>query len=185
METVRDLTETDLISVLHRVTIAHIKHARSAPSSDADAMQVDPSPVQTRDTPSLEEYLGRCVSYDTSASGLRLALRRNLGEVEETVAVLQVLESWMRGWGEAEDELGVFAASSSASKDGPTQPLPELSKVTTFIRNIETYLMDSFNRLSHSSKRFWTPPSSPSSNILQRIQSSDPSPTKSNQNSSS
>ena len=129
METVCDLTETDIISVLHKVTVAHLKCTKSTPSSDTDAMQVDPSPAQTQDTPSLEEYLGRCVSYDTSASGLRLALRRNLGEVEETVAVLQVLESWMEKWGKAEDEIGVFAASST-SKDGPTQQLPELSKVT-------------------------------------------------------
>jgi len=184
MEAVRDLTETDIISVLHKVTIAHIKRTRSASSPDADAMQVDPSPAQTRDMPLLEEYLGRCVSYDTSASGLRLALRKNLGEVEETVAVLQVLESWMRKWGEAEDELGVFAVPSSTSKDAPMQPLPELSKVTTFTKNIETYLMDSLNRLSRSSKQSWTHPSSPSSNTLQHIQSSDPSPIKSNQNSS-
>jgi hypothetical protein len=87
-------------------------------------MQVDPSPAQTQDTPSLEEYLGRCVSYDTSASGLRLALRKNLGDVEETVAVLQVLESWMRKWGETEDKLGVFAASSPASKMVPRSSCP-------------------------------------------------------------
>ena len=130
METVRDLTETDIISVLRKVTIAHLKRTKPAPAPDADAMQVDPSPAQTQDTPSLEEYLGRCVSYDASASGLRLALRKNLGEVEETVAVLQVLESWMRKWGEAEDELGVFAVPSPTPTEGSTQPLPELSKVS-------------------------------------------------------
>ena len=129
METVRDLTETDIISVLHKVTIAHLKRTKSAPAPDADAMQVDPSSAQTQDTPSLKEYLGRCISYDTSASGLRLALRKNLGEVEETVVVLQVLESWMRKCGEAEDELGVFAVPSPTPTGGSTQPLPELSKV--------------------------------------------------------
>ena len=133
METVRDLTETDIISVLHKVTIAHLKLTKS---TEADVMQVDPSPAQTQDTPSLEEYLNRCVSYDTTASGLRLALRKNLSEVEETVAVLQVLESWMKQWGEAEDTLGVFLASSPTSKDSPTQQLPELSKVTP---SIETW----------------------------------------------
>jgi len=99
-------------------------------------MQVDPSPVQVRDTPSLEEYLSKCVSYNTTASGLRLAVRRNLGEVEQTMAVLRVLESWMKKWGDAEDELGVFAEPSSASKDGPALPLPELSKVVSFIQAI-------------------------------------------------
>ena len=132
METVRDLTEIDIISVLHKVTIAHLKHAKS---TEPDAMLVDPSPAQTQDTPSLGEYLGRCVSYDTTASGLRVALRRNLSEVEETVAILQVLESWMKKWGETEDTLGVFPASTDASKDGPTQQLPELSKVRASIRN--------------------------------------------------
>ena len=127
METVCDLTETDIISVLHKVAIAHLRRAESM---DADTMQVDSSPAQTLDTPPLEEYLARCVSYDTTASGLRLALRKNLSEVEETAAVLQVLESWMKEWSEVEDELGVFAASSPTSKGGPTQPLPELSKVT-------------------------------------------------------
>ena len=130
METVCDLTETDIISVLHKVAVAHLKHTKSTSSPDVDAMQVDPSPAQTQDTPSLEEYLSRCVSYDTSASSLRLALRKNLGEVEEIVAVLRVLESWMEKWGEAEDKIGVFAASST-SKDGPTEQLPELFKVTT------------------------------------------------------
>lgn len=131
MESVCDLTETDIISVLHKVTIVHLKRTNPKLSSDdADAMQVDSSPAQVQDTLSLEEYLGRCISYDTSASGLRLALRKNLGEVEQTMAVLQVLESWMKKWGEAEDKLGVFATSSSTPKDGPVRPLPELSKVT-------------------------------------------------------
>ena len=146
MEAVRDLTETDIISVLHKVTTAHLKRATFTPSSDADAMQVDSSSAQTQDTPSLEEYLGKCVSYDTSASGLRLALRKNLGEVEEAVAVLRVLESWMRKWGEAEDKLGVFAASSPSSKDRPAQPLPELSKVKPSFSNVEARLTSPFNR---------------------------------------
>ena len=128
METVRDLTEMDIISVLHKVVIAQLKRTKPTSSLDTDAMEVDPPSTQTQDTPPLEEYLSRCVSYDTSASALRLALRKNLGEVEETVAVLQVLESWMRKWGENENKLGVFAASS-VSNDGPAQPLPELLKV--------------------------------------------------------
>jgi len=45
-----------------------------------------------------------------------------------------VLELWVKKWGEAEDKLGVFAASSST--DGPTPPLPELSKVASFIQAI-------------------------------------------------
>ena len=146
MVTVRDLTEIDIISVLHKVTTEHLKRTISAPPSDADAMQVDSSSAQTQDTPSLEEYLGKCVSYDMSASGLRLALRKSLGEVEETVAVLQVLESWMRKWGENEDKLGVFTVSSPASNDGPAQPLPELSKVKASIGDREAHLMSPFNR---------------------------------------
>jgi len=145
-ETVRDLTETDIISVLHKVTTAHLKRTSSTSSPDADAMQVDSSPARTQDAPSLEEYLGKCISYDMSASGLRQALRKSLGEVEETVAVLQVLESWMRKWGEVEDKLGVFAVSSPIPKDGPAQPLPELSKVKAFVGDIETHLMSPFNR---------------------------------------
>ena len=140
METVRDLTETDITSVLHKVTIAHLKRTKSTASPDENTMQVDPLPAQIQDTPSLEEYLSRCVSYDTSASSLRLALRKNLSEVEETVAVLQVLESWMKRWGEAEDKLGVFAASSPSTKDGSTQPMPELSKVGPFARDTEVFL---------------------------------------------
>lgn len=141
METVRDLTEMDIIYVLHKVAIGHLKHSKFASPPDVDAMEVDPTSIQTRDTPSLEEYLGRCVSYDTSASLLRLALRKNLGDVEETLAVLQVLESWMRKWGEAEDELGVFTVCSPSSKHGLTQ-LPELPKVPASIGNIKTYLTD-------------------------------------------
>ena len=185
METVRDLTETDIISVLHKVVTAHLKRTTFTSSPDVDAMQVDSSPARTQDTPSLEEYLGKCVSYDASASGLRLALRKNLGGVEETVAVLQVLESWMRKWGEAEDKLGIFAVPPPASKDGPAQPLPELSKVKASVDNIEAHLMNPFNRWYRSSKRSSTSPFSPSSNTLQRTQSSNPSPAKSNQNSSS
>jgi len=146
METVRDLTETDIISVLHKVMTAHLKRATSASPPDADAMQIDSSSARTQDTPSLEEYLGKCISYDTSETGLRLALRKSLGEVEETVAVLQVLESWMRRWSETEDKLGVFAVSSPASNDGPAQPLPELSKVKVSIGGREAHLMSLFNR---------------------------------------
>jgi hypothetical protein len=145
METVRDLTETDIVSLLHKVTAAYLKRATSTSSLDADAMQVDSS-AQTQDTPSLEEYLGKCVSYDTSASGLRLALRKNLGDVEETVAVLQMLESWMRKWGEAEDKHGVFVVSSPASKDGPARSLPELSKVKPSVGDTEAHLMSPVNR---------------------------------------
>lgn len=129
MATVRDLTEMDIVSVLHKVVVAHLKRTKPTSSTDTDAMEVDHPSTQTQDTPSLEDYLSRCVSYDTSAPALRLALRKKLGNVEETVAVLQVLELWMRKWGENEDRLGVFAASSSVSKDGSTQPLPELLKV--------------------------------------------------------
>ena len=129
METVRDLIEMDIVSVLHKVVVAHLKRTKSISSKGTDAMEVDPPSTQTQDTPSLEEYLSRCVSYDTSAPALRLALRKNLGNVEETVAVLQVLESWMRKWGENEDKLGVFTASSPVSKDGSAQPLPGLLKV--------------------------------------------------------
>jgi hypothetical protein len=142
-----------MISVLHRVAVAHLKRTKSTSSPDADVMQVDPAPAQTQDIPSLEEYLGRCISYDTSASALRLALRKNLGEVEEVSAVLQVLESWMRKWGEAEDEFGIFPASSSGSEDVPARQLPELSKVFMFTGNVEMCLTDPLNRLSCSSKR--------------------------------
>lgn len=140
MDTVRDLTETDIISVLHKVTTAHLKRTKHASPSDVDGMQVDPTPVQTQDTPPLEEYLGRCVSYDTSAPALRLALRKHLGDVEESVAVLQVLESWMRKWGEVEDELGVFAAYAPSSEDSPTQRLPEPSKVPASVRSMKKNL---------------------------------------------
>lgn len=139
METVCDLTETDIVSVLHKVTTARLKHTKPT-LSDGDAMQVDPSPAQTQDTPSLEEYLARCVSYDATTSGLRLALRKNLSEVEEVVAVLRVLESWMKKWGEAEDKLGIFAAVSPPSKDGPVQQLPELPKVFVSVANAEVFL---------------------------------------------
>ena len=180
METVCDLTETDIITVLHKATTAHLKS-----SPGADAMQVDPSTTQIQDTPSLGEYLNRCVSYDMTASGLRLALRKNLSEVEETVAVLQVLESWMKKWAEAEDTLGIFPASSSGANDGPTQRLPDLSKVTSSTRNTEMDLINPVHRWYRSSKRSWTPLFSPFFNIPRRTRSSDPSPTKLSQNSSS
>lgn len=116
-------------------------------------MQVDHASVRTQDILSLEEFLGRCVSYDTSASALRLALRKNLSDAEEIVAVLQVLGSWMKKWGEAEDEVGVFAVYSSSSKDDPTRQLPEPSKVSASIGNMKICLMVPFNRLYRSSKR--------------------------------
>jgi hypothetical protein len=140
MEAVRDLTEADIISVLRKVTIAHLKHTKYTSSPDVAAMQVDPTPVQTQGAPSLEEWLGRCISYETSASALRLALRKHLGDVEESVAVLQVLDSWMRKWGKIEDELGVFALYSPPSEGGLTQQLPEPSKVPASIRNVKTYI---------------------------------------------
>ena len=153
METVHDLTETDIISVLHKVTIAHLERSKSTSPLDVDVMQVDHASVRTQDILSLEEFLGRCVSYDTSASALRLALRKNLSDAEEIVAVLQVLGSWMKKWGEAEDEVGVFAVYSSSSKDDPTRQLPEPSKVSASIGNMKICLMVPFNRLYRSSKR--------------------------------
>lgn len=152
METVSDLTEADVIAVLHQVAVAHLKSQKASPS-DSEAMQVDVAAIQTQDTPSLVDFLRSCVSYNTSAPALRLALKKNLDDVEEALAVLQVLESWIRKWGEAEDEFGIFLTSSSASRNCSTQQLPELSKVLLPLRVMKMYLIGPLPRSYLSLKR--------------------------------
>ncbi|KAF7965939.1 hypothetical protein HWV62_40764 [Athelia sp. TMB] len=90
-ETVLDISESDMISLLQAV----IKHHRGSAAAE-DAMQVDSVPLGS--VPSLPAFLFTCVSYATSPAPLRLALRQHMPAAEDVMVVLEVLDEWISEW---------------------------------------------------------------------------------------
>jgi hypothetical protein len=101
-----DLSEDDIIEVLKFV----VKHHRNCTSPDA--MQVDPP----AEGPSLSKYLCTIISYPTSPSPLRLAIRRHMSDVEDVVYVMDILNGWVKEW--AEEEVGLLPPLSRRDESG-------------------------------------------------------------------
>lgn len=94
-DTVLDISENDIVSLLHSVIVPH-RRTRVAD----DAMEVDSPPSQSQSDliPSLPVFLSSCVSYATSPAPLRLALHQHLSDVEDIIPVLEVLNGWVTEW---------------------------------------------------------------------------------------
>jgi hypothetical protein len=102
-----DLSEDDIIEVLKFV----VKHHRNCISPDA--MQVDSLPAEG---PSLSKYLRTIISYPTSPSPLRLAIRLHMSDVEDVMCVMDLLDGWVKEW--AEEEVGLLPPLSRRDESG-------------------------------------------------------------------
>lgn len=91
MQTVSDISEADIIALLHRVVEAHRK-SHSSSSVAENAMEVD---FVSTDLPSLPAFLSQVVRYPMSSSALRVALRQHLADAEDLICVLTVLDVWI------------------------------------------------------------------------------------------
>ena len=126
---VRDVTEDDLMSTLQHV----VSHHRSR-ASDGDAMQVDEVGTGTgsMDTgvPTIPTFLSWCVTYKTSPSTLRMAIRKHLQDADDLVCLLEVIEGWISTWGARDVEmLPSSPPKKKQDKVTLTGELPPLIKV--------------------------------------------------------
>ena len=127
-----DLSENDVIEVLKLV----ITHHRN--QNLPNAMQTDP-PSPSSEQPSLSTYLTTLISYPTSTAPLRLAIRRHLGDVEDVVCLMDIMDEWIEGWAQEEvmllppattrDERGAIAWSWGEGFKTKRLDLPPLDKV--------------------------------------------------------
>lgn len=92
LETVPDISEAEIISLLHEVASHHRKNTQHASGND-DAMQTDSKSPSS--PPPLADFLSSCVLYNTSPAPLRVAIRQNFSDAEDIVAVLKVLDEWI------------------------------------------------------------------------------------------
>jgi hypothetical protein len=127
-DTVRDLPEGDIISLLHTVVVAHKQRNNSATS---DAMEVDSS-ISQQGIPPLDEYLSLCVSYNYSHPALRLALRQHIPQGEDIVFLLKILESWITARSVEETDLTELTTSK--------RDIPPLDKVRGLFNRWRHYL---------------------------------------------
>jgi hypothetical protein len=89
-----DIPESEITDCLQVVVT---QHRQTELASNADAMQVDSvSPIA--DIPALPPFLASCVTYATTPVALRAAMRRSLKDPDDLLAVVKVLEMWVRQW---------------------------------------------------------------------------------------
>ncbi|KZT05551.1 uncharacterized protein LAESUDRAFT_655546 [Laetiporus sulphureus 93-53] len=134
METVSDLPETDIITLLAETVTRHRQSA-----SHEDAMQVDlPS-----GTFSLLAFLALCINYPTSPAALRVALHQQLSEAGSLVAVLDALDGWVEHSFAQEIQLLPDGLKKDAHSilvpvyvESKKVDLPPVDKVLSFIQAI-------------------------------------------------
>ncbi|KAJ7243378.1 hypothetical protein B0H12DRAFT_1236417 [Mycena haematopus] len=137
---VTDLAESDLMFILQFIA----EHSRKA--DGADAMEVDSSPLGV--IPTLSSFLNACVRYPTSPAALRAAIHQHLKQPEDMVAVLEILDDWIRRWRGAEiialppkksvrkNEDGIVVLNDGWQKDDSDVAHPPLIQVLSFLQTI-------------------------------------------------
>ncbi|KAJ7702224.1 hypothetical protein B0H17DRAFT_1327195 [Mycena rosella] len=138
---VADLAESDLMSILQFVA-AHDRMTGGAAA--ADAMEVDTA------VPALPAFLSACVRYPGAPAARRSALHTHLGQAEDAVAVLEVLDAWLARLRGAEvlalppkrsvgkDAHGVCVLKAGWRKDelGAADACPPLGQVLVFLQTL-------------------------------------------------
>ncbi|KAF5387687.1 hypothetical protein D9615_000759 [Tricholomella constricta] len=136
-----DLSETEIMECLHSVVVRHRLDERVA-SQDDGAMDVD----SISDLPSLPSFLALCVGYTTTPPALRSAMRQYFKEAEDILAVLKVLETWLKQW--AKRDVKLLPSKKDLSKNEHGVPvlreqekdihcdLPPLAKVLAFLQTL-------------------------------------------------
>ncbi|KAI0939855.1 hypothetical protein AcV5_001129 [Taiwanofungus camphoratus] len=139
MQTVSDISEADIIALLHRVVEAHRK-SHSSSSVAENAMEVD---FVSTDLPSLPAFLSQVVRYPMSSSALRVALRQHLADAEDLICVLTVLDVWIEA--RCSEEVRLLPDQVKKDLHGVPIPLyterkkddlPPLDKVLTFLQDL-------------------------------------------------
>lgn len=150
--TVLDISEEEIVSVLQSVISHHKKNV-----SQDDAMQVDST---LSNIPSLPTFLSLCISYTTSPATLRLAIRKYLPDAEDIFCVLEILDGWIEKWSSvtlkllptdvSKNSRGVTVAKLHQAKRTVGPPLDDVSFPQCRILRILVNLF--FARLSRSYK---------------------------------
>ncbi|KAG5648709.1 hypothetical protein DXG03_000056 [Asterophora parasitica] len=131
-----DLSEAEIVESIQLVVARH-----RAQIQDDDAMEVD----STSDLPSLPSFLALCISYNTTPPALRSALRVYFKEAEDILAVLKVLEIWLKQW--TKRDVKLLPSKKDLSKNEHGVPvlkekeevhgdLPALPKVLAFLQTL-------------------------------------------------
>lgn len=71
--------------------------------------------MQIDTVPSVSDFLSACVQYPTSPAPLRMAIRRCLPDVADTVRVLEVISQWLGQW--AGREVPLLPGQSAVKKN--------------------------------------------------------------------
>jgi hypothetical protein len=139
LRNVVDVPESDVISLLKLAVDASRQSATHEMDVDITSTVSSPTAI-----PSLPTILAACTNYTTSPAALRLAFNEKLGEAEDVVAVMGVLDSWMETWHDRpvplgpsiselrKNEQGIYISTESTTDEGG---LPSMDKVgpSTFV----------------------------------------------------
>ncbi len=136
MQKVNDIPEPDLIDTLRDCISAHLAMRKG----DGSTMDVDHVQRSSRTPLSLDRMVALLVGYPVSAPPFRVALRDILSNAEEITAVLKVLATWVKAWGEKGTTIRIDGqinerylmkrASKVAKSEGNKRDLPRLDLVS-------------------------------------------------------
>jgi len=145
MQSVNDIPEAELIDILRDCISAQV----AMREGDGSTMDVDHAPRPSRTPLSLDRMLSLLVGYPVSGPPFRVALRDILSNAEAITAVLKVLATWVKAWGEkgamirvdgATNERDLMKRASKVAKsEGNEGGLPRLDLVS-FAFITSTYL---------------------------------------------
>ena len=134
MQKVNDIPEAELIDTLRDCILAHLAMRKG----DGSTMDVDHVQRSSRTPLSLDRMVYLLVGYPVSAPPFRVALRDTLSNAGEITAVLKVLATWVKAWGEMGAIIRVDInerdqmkkASKVAKSEGNKGGLPRLDLVS-------------------------------------------------------
>jgi hypothetical protein len=136
MQNVNDIPEAELIDTLRECISAHFTMRKG----DGSTMDVDHVQRSSRTPLSLDRMVSLLVKYPVSGPPFRVALRDILSNAEEVTAVLEVLATWVKAWGEKGPSMRVDGetneqdlmkrASKAAKSEGKEGGLPRLDLVS-------------------------------------------------------
>lgn len=101
-KSVPDIPETELLRLLKIVIAGPAKEKDGAEAMDVD-VDATASGRNHGKMPQLMPLLSFCVSYPTSPSALRAAMREHLTTVEDVTALLKILDNWLGSWSGIDD----------------------------------------------------------------------------------
>jgi hypothetical protein len=137
--TVLDISESELTDTLQTVVSRH----RQTTAAARDAMDVDPPPSSGDAVPALPVFLQHVANYPTSRGPLVIAFRTHMKEAEDTMAVLEILNTWLIRRTNMDERLlpskkdlrkteqGVWVVVGRKSDKKKEEDIPSLEKVNS------------------------------------------------------